>query len=75
MRTRKQILKEKRSIIDRHLRVYKRFNSPLDLGYTDIHMIATMKWLERFAGFIQCMEWMLDEEKDLPPEYTAIPDV
>lgn len=75
MRTKRQILKAKNQIIKRHLKVYRRYNSPLDLGYTDIHMFGTLKWLERFAGFIQCLEWMLDEEKDMPPEYTAIPDL
>lgn len=75
MKTKKQIKKCFKDVNKRHLNIYRRYNSPMDLGYTDIHLHAQMKWLERFAGFIQALRWVLSDDEDMPEQYTAIPDV
>lgn len=75
MKNKKQIQKAFKEINDRHLRVFKIYNSPIDMGYTEEHLFAQLKWLERFAGFIQALQWVLNDDAELPSQYTAIPDV
>ena len=75
MKTKKQIQKAFKEINAKHTRLFKIYNSPMDLGYTDQHLYGMLKWLERFAGFIQAIRWVLNKDEKLPDQYYSIPDV
>lgn len=75
MKKKKQIQKVFKDINTKHSKIVKIYNSPIDMGYTDQHKFAQLKWVERFAGFIQALKWVLDDDAELPDQYYAIPDV
>lgn len=74
MKTKKQINKAFKEINKKHSKMFRIYNSPMDLGYTEQHKFAMLKWVERFAGFIQALAWVLKDDEKLPEQYYAIPD-
>jgi hypothetical protein len=74
-RTREQIEECYHQVNQRHSRIARVYNSPLTRDqFTPIIQVAMMKWLERFAGWIQALRWVLDETEEMPDHYFAIPD-
>jgi hypothetical protein len=74
-KTREQVQKAYHEINQKHSKIFQRYNSPFYLGDTEQYRHTQMKWLERFAGFIQALRWVLDENEELPEQYNAIPDI
>ena len=74
-KTREQIEECYHAVNQRHSRIARIYNSPLTLDqFTPVIQVAMMKWLERFAGYIQALRWVLNEDEELPDQYYAIPD-
>jgi hypothetical protein len=74
-KTKEQIQECYHEVNQRHSRIARIYNSPLTRDqYTPVIQVAQMKWLERFAGWIQALRWVLDEKEEMPDQYFAIPD-
>lgn len=74
-KTREQIQQCYREVNLRHSRIARIYNSPLTRDqFSPPIQVAMMKWLERFAGYIQALRWVLNEDEELPEQYYAIPD-
>ncbi|MHA2066075.1 MAG: hypothetical protein ACXABY_17025 [Candidatus Thorarchaeota archaeon] len=74
-KSRDAVEKTLKEVNARHSRVARIYNSPLmKEAYTPPIQVAMLKWLERFAGFIQALVWVLNEDAELPDQYYAIPD-
>lgn len=74
-KSREQIQKQYSEMVKRHAKVARVYNSPFTVrNYTPRIQLAMMKWLERFAGYIQALRWVLHQDEELPEQYFAIPD-
>jgi hypothetical protein len=72
MKTEEQVRKCFSDVNRKHIKVFRRFNSPIETGDTEAFKHAQFKWLERFAGFIQALRWVLNDDEKMPEQFDAI---